>query len=411
MSNDLFAGIGVVPGTFLLPRPDANWTAWACVACDQYTSEPEYWQRVNTLVGHQPSTLRLILPECDLPAPPERIDAIHAAMRDALNVLHPGVTDGFVLLERTTSTGKRLGLVCCVDLEQYRYDGAKTLIRPTEETVASRLPARLAVRNGAPLESSHVMLLLDDPQRTVIEPLYARRDQLSPLYDFDLMQQSGHARGWAVTSDTDKAAIAAALNRLKDALGADPLLFAVGDGNHSLATAKSCYEELKKNNPGVDLSNHPARYALVELENIHDPAQVFEPIHRVIFKTEPKKLLKALEDACGGTEGFPVKWYIGEESGTIVLDKNKGELAVGILQHFLDEYLKSNPGEIDYIHDDDALISFAKQENAIGFLLPAMEKSQLFRGVIADGVLPRKTFSMGHSREKRYYLEGRKIKA
>lgn len=178
MSNDLFAGIGVVPGTFLLPRPDADWTAWACVACDQYTSEPEYWQRVNTLVGHQPSTLRLILPECDLPAPPERIDAIHAAMRDALNVLHPGVTEGFVLLERTTSTGKRLGLVCCVDLEQYRYDGAKTLIRPTEETVASRLPARLAVRNGAPLESSHVMLLLDDPQRTVIEPLYARRDQL-----------------------------------------------------------------------------------------------------------------------------------------------------------------------------------------------------------------------------------------
>ena len=208
MSNDLFAGIGVVPGTFLLPRPDANWTAWACVACDQYTSEPEYWQRVDTLVGHQPSTLRLILPECDLPAPPERIDAIHAAMRDALNVLHPGVTDGFVLLERTTSTGKRLGLVCCVDLERYRYDGAKTLIRPTEETVASRLPARLAVRNGAPLESSHVMLLLDDPQRTVIEPLYARRDQLSPLYDFDLMQQSGHARGWAVTSDADKAAIA-----------------------------------------------------------------------------------------------------------------------------------------------------------------------------------------------------------
>ena len=171
----------------------------------------------------------------------------------------------------------------------------------------------------------------------------------------------------------------------------------------------SC-EELKKNNPGVDLSNHPARYALVELENIHDPAQAFEPIHRVIFKTEPKKLLAALEEACAGAEGFPVKWYAGEESGTIVLDKNKGELAVGILQHFLDEYLKNNPGEIDYIHDDDALIGFAKQENAIGFLLPAMEKSQLFRGVIADGVLPRKTFSMGHSREKRYYLEGRKIK-
>ena len=188
------------------------------------------------------------------------------------------------------------------------------------------------------------------------------------------------------------------------------MVFAVGDGNHSLATAKSCYEELKKNHPGEDLSNHPARYALVELENIHDPAQVFEPIHRVIFKTEPKKLLKALEDACGGAEGFPVKWYIGDESGTVVLDKNKGELAVGILQHFLDEYLKDHAGEIDYIHDDDALIDLAKQPDTIGFLLPAMEKSQLFRGVIADGILPRKTFSMGHSREKRYYLEGRKIK-
>lgn len=302
MSNDLFAGIGVVPGTFLLPRPDADWTAWACVACDQYTSEPEYWQRVDTLVGHQPSTLRLILPECDLPAPPERIDAIHAAMRDALNILHPGVTDGFVLLERTTSTGKRLGLVCCVDLEQYRYDGAKTLIRPTEETVASRLPARLAVRNGAPLESSHVMLLLDDPQRTVIEPLYARRDQLSPLYDFDLMQQSGHARGWAVTSDADKAAIAAALNRLKDALGADPLLFAVGDGNHSLATAKKYYEQLKATLPAEEAAVHPARYAMVELVNIHDDALIFEPVHRVLTNVHPADVLADWSAYCAAHE-------------------------------------------------------------------------------------------------------------
>ena len=189
-----------------------------------------------------------------------------------------------------------------------------------------------------------------------------------------------------------------------------PLLFAVGDGNHSLATAKRCYEELKKNHPGEDLSNHPARYALVELENIHDPAQVFEPIHRVIFKTEPQKLLAALKENCCAETGFPVKWYIGKESGTVHLDKSKGELAVGVLQHFLDEYLKNNPGEIDYIHDDDALIELAAKPDAIGFLLPAMEKSQLFRGVIADGILPRKTFSMGHSREKRYYLEGRKIK-
>ena len=188
------------------------------------------------------------------------------------------------------------------------------------------------------------------------------------------------------------------------------MVFAVGDGNHSLATAKSCYEELKAQNPGVDLSDHPARFALVELENIHDEAQVFEPIHRVITKCDPRALLAALEREACADEGFEVRWFIGEETGTVYLDRNKSQLAVGVLQGFLDGYLKEHAGEIDYIHDDDALIQLAKQENAIGFLLPAMEKSQLFRGVIADGILPRKTFSMGHSREKRYYLEGRKIK-
>ena len=188
------------------------------------------------------------------------------------------------------------------------------------------------------------------------------------------------------------------------------MVFAVGDGNHSLATAKSCYEELKKQNPGVDLSDHPARYALVELENIHDPAQVFEPIHRVVTACDPKVLLKTLEQEACAEEGFEVHWYSGTESGVVHLDPAKSQLAVGVLQGFLDGYLKEHEGEIDYIHDDDALIALAKQENAIGFLLPAMEKSQLFRGVIADGILPRKTFSMGHSREKRYYLEGRKIK-
>ena len=415
MSNDLFAGIGVVPGTFLLPRPDANWTAWACVACDQYTSEPEYWQRVDTLVGHQPSTLRLILPECDLPAPPERIDAIHAAMRDALNVLHPGVTDGFVLLERTTSTGKRLGLVCCVDLEQYRYDGAKTLIRPTEETVASRLPARLAVRNGAPLESSHVMLLLDDPQRTVIEPLYARRDQLSPLYDFDLMQQSGHARGWAVTSDADRAAIAAALNRLKDALGADPLLFAVGDGNHSLATAKACYEEQKKGKTPEEYLALPSRYALVEVVNNHDDALQFEPIHRVLFGVDHEKFMEEFKKFYPNThegkgEGHVIEVCWNGHDDFITVPDPKVQLAVGTLQAFIDEYLKQFGGEVDYIHGDEVTRELGSKEGNMGFLLPAMGKEQLFKTVMADGVLPRKTFSMGHAQDKRYYVEARKIR-
>ena len=407
---DAFAALGVSIPNILLPAPGVDLSKFAVVACDQHVSDPAY---VEACVGDAPSALRLMLPEAYLEKPDRaaRVEAINAAMKSYLEKgLLREVGEGFIYLHRTISTGVRHGLMMALDLEQYDYTpGAKSLIRATEQTIPERLPPRVEIRKGAVLELPHIMVLVDDPENLLLGTLEQALPQLTQCYDFDLMQQSGHLTGWLVQQEE-------LLARLADILGTlcrkgDGLLFAMGDGNHSLATAKSCYEELKKNNPGVDLSNHPARYALVELENIHDPAQVFEPIHRVIFKTEPKKLLKALEDACGGTEGFPVKWYIGEESGTIVLDKNKGELAVGILQHFLDEYLKSNPGEIDYIHDDDALISFAKQENAIGFLLPAMEKSQLFRGVIADGVLPRKTFSMGHSREKRYYLEGRKIKA
>lgn len=337
-------------------------------------------------------------------------------MEDGVFTVYP---NSFVYVERTLENGSvREGLVGMVDLDAYDYTpGATSAIRATERTVPERIPPRQRVRRDAPIELPHVLMLCDDHDKKLIEPIAAKKDSLKKLYDFDLMEDGGHITGWLVegkdVEDFNKALTeyTAAVGEKYTGLKGTPMVFAVGDGNHSLATAKSCYEELKKNNPGVDLSNHPARYALVELENIHDPAQVFEPIHRVIFKTEPKKLLKALEEACAGAEGFPVKWYAGEESGTIVLDKSKGELAVGILQHFLDDYLKENAGEIDYIHDDDALIGFAKQENAIGFLLPAMEKSQLFRGVIADGVLPRKTFSMGHSREKRYYLEGRKIKA
>ena len=422
--NEKFSKLGFYPSDILLPKKDVDMSKWAVVACDQFTSEPEYWERVEKTVGDAPSTLRLILPEANLKAPnvDEFIADINASMSKYLEEgIFETLKDSLIYIERGQSDGKiRHGLIGMVDLDQYDFTpGSGALIRATEGTVLDRIPPRARVRRNAPIELPHVMLLIDDPEKTVIEPLTAAADKMESVYDFDLMENGGHIKGYKLSA-AQIDAVADALTGLTtdEAMkskygvsGVAPLLFAVGDGNHSLATAKSCYEELKKNNPGVDLSNHPARYALVELENIHDPAQVFEPIHRVIFKTEPKKLLKALEDACGGTEGFPVKWYIGEESGTIVLDKNKGELAVGILQHFLDEYLKSNPGEIDYIHDDDALISFAKQENAIGFLLPAMEKSQLFRGVIADGVLPRKTFSMGHSREKRYYLEGRKIKA
>ena len=271
----------------------------------------------------------------------------------------------------------------------------------------------MRVRREAPVELPHILMLADDHEHVLIEPIAEKKDKLEKLYDFDLMEDGGHIRGWLVDGEEAAAFNArltdytANVGKKYEGLKGVPMVFAVGDGNHSLATAKSCYEELKRNHPGEDLSNHPA---LVELENIHDPAQVFEPIHRVVTGCDPKALRKALESQACAEGGFPVTWYAGEESGTVLLDRSLSELAVGVLQGFLDSYLADHPGEVDYIHDDDALIALAKQPNAIGFLLPAMEKSQLFRGVIADGILPRKTFSMGHSREKRYYLEGRKIK-
>lgn len=409
-----------LPADILMPKTD-HMEKWAVIACDQFTSDAAYWDRVRKNAEGAVSTINLILPEAELGTEKEAAHTaeINATMKKYMDenvfTVYP---NSYVYVERTLENGTvREGLVGMVDLDAYDYStGATSAIRATERTVSERIPPRQRVRRDAPIELPHILMLCDDHDKVLIEPIGAKKAQLKKLYDFDLMEDGGHIAGWLVDGENAKAfdeALAkysATVGEKYKGLKGVPMVFAVGDGNHSLATAKSCYEELKKNHPGEDLSNHPARYALVELENIHDPAQVFEPIHRVIFKTEPKKLLKALEDACGGAEGFPVKWYIGDESGTVVLDKNKGELAVGILQHFLDEHLKDHAGEIDYIHDDDALIDLAKQPDTIGFLLPAMEKSQLFRGVIADGILPRKTFSMGHSREKRYYLEGRKIK-
>ena len=409
-----------LPADILMPKTD-HMEKWAVIACDQFTSDAAYWDRVRKNAEGAVSTINLILPEAELGTEKEAAHTaeINATMKKYMDenvfTVYP---NSYVYVERTLENGTvREGLVGMVDLDAYDYStGATSAIRATARTVSERIPPRQRVRRDAPIELPHILMLCDDHDKVLIEPIGAKKAQLKKLYDFDLMEDGGHIAGWLVDGENAKAfdeALAkysATVGEKYKGLKGVPMVFAVGDGNHSLATAKSCYEELKKNHPGEDLSNHPARYALVELENIHAPAQVFEPIHRVIFKTEPKKLLKALEDACGGAEGFPVKWYIGDESGTVVLDKNKGELAVGILQHFLDEYLKDHAGEIDYIHDDDALIDLAKQPDTIGFLLPAMEKSQLFRGVIADGILPRKTFSMGHSREKRYYLEGRIIK-
>jgi len=415
MNNNVF-----LPADILLPK-NADFSKWAVIACDQFTSDQAYWNRVRANAEGSVSTITLILPEAELGTEKE---AAHTALinKTMAEYMENGVFETYenslIYVERTLENGSiRMGLMGMVDLDAYDYNvGASSAIRATERTVTERIPPRQRVRRDAPIELPHILLLCDDHDKVLIEPIAAKKADFKVLYDFDLMEQGGHITGWLVPQEEvakfneTLADYSANVGKKYEGLKGEPVVFAVGDGNHSLATAKSCYEELKKNNPGVDLSAHPARYALVELENIHDPSQAFEPIHRVIFDTDTEKLLKDVEENICAEGGYPVKWYIGDKSGTVYLDRAKSELAVGVLQAYLDAWLKENKGEIDYIHDDDALIALAAKENAIGFLVPGMEKSQLFRGVVSDGVLPRKTFSMGHSREKRYYLESRKIK-
>ena len=409
-----------LPADILLPQVE-NLSQWAVIACDQFTSDPEYWQRVRACAGDAPSAIHLILPEVELGTPQE---AAHTAeineTMDRYRAENVFRTYGraFVYVERTLQSGAiRKGLVGMVDLEAYDYaPGSVSAIRATEKTVVERIPPRMRVRRSASVELPHILMLADDHDKVLIEPIAAGKDRLPKLYDFDLMEGGGHITGWLVQGEAVEAFearltdYAAKVGEKYQGLPGVPMVFAVGDGNHSLATAKACYEELKAAHPGEDLSAHPARYALVELENIHDEAQVFEPIHRVLVKTDPEKLLADLQAQACAEGGFPVQWYTAAGSGTVYLDRSRSQLAVGALQGFLDGWMRDNAAEIDYIHGDDEVKALAAQENAIGFLLPAMEKSQLFRGVIADGVLPRKTFSMGHAREKRYYLEGRAIR-
>ncbi|MCI7248710.1 MAG: DUF1015 domain-containing protein [Clostridiales bacterium] len=407
----------------MLPK-DAPMEKWAVIACDQFTSDYDYWQRVRANAEGCPSTINLVLPEAILGTPEEETQTalINKTMGEYIDGgVFTTYANSFVYVERTMENGTiRKGLVGMVDLEAYDFtQGATTDIRATERTVIERIPPRVKVRKDAPVELPHIIMLVDDHDKVLIEPITARKDSLKKVYECDLMEDGGHIAGWIVEG-ADVEAFNAVFEEYSANVGSKyadlegvPMILATGDGNHSLATAKTCYEELKAANPGVDLSNHPARYALVEVENIHDEAQVFEPIHRIIMGLDPEKVLADARDAIcveDSDAGFEAKVYIGEKEETIYLDKGKGELAVGVLQEWLDAYLKANGGDIDYIHDDDALIALAAKPMSIGFLLPAMEKSQLFRGVIADGSLPRKTFSMGHSREKRYYVEARKIK-
>lgn len=394
---------------FLLPR-NVDFEKWAVIACDQFTSDKKYWEMVESFIGDEPSTLQMVFPEIYLEHDKgDRIGQMTSAMeKHLLDHLFTEYENAFVYVERTLLNGMiRPGIVGMVDLEQYHYDPSKKpAIGATEQTILERVPPRIAVRRGAALEFPHVILFCNDFASRIIQPISDCKDKLQKLYEFDLMEGGGHIAGWLVVGDL---AEKLQIDLIRYQSEAEGTAFLVADGNHSLVTAKCWYEELKENNPDKDLSAHPARYALVELENIFDPSINFEPIHRVIFDVDTKKLIRDLETiSC--SEGCAVEWIVGEERGSVPIAVPEGELPVAVLQNYLDRWLAENPGRIDYVHDKDAVETFAKQSNTIGLLLPVFDKAELFAFGAAGKILPRKTFSLGHGREKRYYLEGRKIK-
>jgi len=402
---------------FELLVPKAEYMSrWPVVACDQFTSQPEYWAALENEVSASPSALRCILPEVELDKAGEsRYEQIRDTMQQYLGSgIFRRFENSFVYVERTLINGKiRRGLVGVIDLEAYDFHADSSApIRATERTVEERIPPRMKVRRGAKMELSHVLLLCDDECFDIIEPLSHESDKLETLYDQSLMMGGGHIRGYLVCgerADKLQEKIDAYCRRKAAQYGdSAPMLFAVGDGNHSLATAKACYEELKA--AGADAAAIArARYAMVELQNIRDEVQVFEPIHRLMYDVQTHKLMAFLRETCCAERGYPIRVFCGGEESLIHLDRSKGLLPVGILQHALDEYLAQNPGRIDYIHGEDTLRELCRKPASMGFVLEAIPKGDFFRGIAEDGVLPRKTFSMGEAREKRYYLEAREI--
>ncbi|MEJ2201652.1 MAG: DUF1015 domain-containing protein [Desulfuromonadaceae bacterium] len=443
-----FAKIALQVPTILLPQNGLDLTRWAVIACDQYTSQPEYWQQVKHSIADKPSTLNLIFPEVYLEETDgdERIRAINATMERYLN---EGILEaqppGFILVDRATETvPSRKGLMVALDLEAYDYrPGATRLIRATEGTILDRLPPRIRVRENAPIELPHIMVLIDDPEQTVIEPLFQR--QLPLAYDFPLMLGGGHLKGWRVEDPEAIGQVAESLARLADParfasryqVGNQPVvLYAMGDGNHSFATAKAIWENKKAAASDRDaIMNHPSRYALVELVNIHDPGLEFEAIHRILFDVDLEQLIRTAEqfyrhagasfycEHCTDLDSLPEKtrrlkregrhlipFIAGERCGLFIIDNPPMHLLVATLQTLLDPFLAEHPQvRIDYIHGEGTVTSLGKQPGNVGFYLPAISKHDLFKTIILDGALPRKTFSMGEADEKRFYMECRKI--
>lgn len=433
-----YPSIGVQIPEILLPKKNIDYKKWSVIACDQFTSQPDYWTQVEKNVGNSPSTLQLILPESylDKPDAGERVKNIQQTMKRYIDEDILDTYEGMIYVERFVDGKTRRGLVLALDLEHYDYNkGAQTLIRATEGTIVERIPPRMKIRENALLELPHIMVLIDDPTRSVIEPIGGKKKHLPKLYDFELMMDSGHISGYLVKDETIETQIIDALQSLakpenfskKYGLTTEQsvLLFAMGDGNHSLATAKATWEKLK---PSVGM-DHPARYALVEIENIYDEGLEFAPIHRVLFNLN-QDIYKAMKTYFG--ENFiyrPCSSFndmvnlVNNEkerqifgvvdakgAGIVEITNPPTNLSVGSLQSWLDIFMKNDGAEkIDYVHGDNILHQLSTQQGNAGFYLPSMNKSDLFKTVLVDGVLPRKAFSMGEAHEKRFYVEARRI--
>lgn len=411
-----------VSGNILIPR-DTDLALWSVIACDQYTSQPEYWDGVSRRVGDKPSTLRLILPEAYLERgdTDERTAEINRAMEQYLDEgLFRELEDAFVYVERDMTVGeKRRGLVGLIDLERYDYSAdSSSPVHATEGTVESRLPPRVKVRKDAGLELPHIVVFIDDPENRVFGDI--EKGEL--LYDFELMDGGGHIVGCAVTGEGARRVEAALMSLAEPEYlenryrlgGSSPVVIAMGDGNHSLATAKKCWEDMRVSLSPEERGSHPARFALAELVNIHDKSVVFEPIHRVIFDTEPKAWLDEAEAffaglcARGGSHTLRLARG-GEVRDVAVTGQTIGGL-IAEAQSFCADYTARHGGRLDYIHDDETALEMSAQEGCVGLLLPAMDKNELFPSIMKTGVFPAKSFSIGPSRDKRYYLECRRIK-
>jgi len=443
-----FEEIGLNVPTILLPKKDIDLNKWSVVACDQYTSQPEYWADADKKIGDAPSSLRITFPEVFLEDDDadDRIKDINNTMEKYLADEIFEKMDGFVALDRKTShVASRKGLMVALDLERYDYSvGSQSLIRATEGTIVDRLPPRVKIRENAKIELPHIMVLIDDPECTVIEPLF--EEKLEEVYNFELMMNSGHLKGYKIEDEATIKTIADKLTALSQQdvfnskYGVDDkgvLLFAMGDGNHSLATAKNIWESNKAAATDKEaIMEDPSRYALVELVNIHDEGLEFEPIHRVVFNIDPAAMVQNMEPffaeqgtECSfelftneaemneriselrGLENVHVVAFISKDGyGLIKLVNPKLNLEVGNLQSFIDAYLEGqDEAYVDYIHGDDVVTDLGAKENNIGFYLPVLGKDELFKTVVLDGALPRKTFSMGEADEKRFYLECRQI--